>query len=92
MLWDPVVGAQEAFTEQVKRQEAKLGAHSGEWVQSTSDFLKQIGFREYARYLSFHFPFTHERSLLEHLRAAPWKFDQRFFKASLPCFCCLYKT
>lgn len=41
----------------------------------------QMGYREYARYLSFHFPFTHERSLLEHLRACPWKFDQRKFKA-----------
>jgi hypothetical protein len=34
----------------------------------------------YSRYLSFHFPFTHERSLLEHLRAVPWRFDQRLFK------------
>ena len=41
----------------------------------------QMGYREYARYLSFHFPFTHERSLLEHLRACPWKFDQSKFKA-----------
>jgi hypothetical protein len=36
--------------------------------------------RRYSRYLSFHFPFTHERSLLEHLRAVPWRFDQRLFK------------
>lgn len=40
-----------------------------------------MGYREYARYLSYHFPFTHERSLLEHLRAAPWRFDQSMFKA-----------
>ena len=39
-----------------------------------------MGYREYSRYLSFHFPFTHERSLLEHLRACPWKYDQRAFK------------
>ena len=39
-----------------------------------------MGYREYSRYLSFHFPFTHERSLLEHLRACPWKYDQRLFK------------
>ncbi|KAK9859773.1 hypothetical protein WJX84_001839 [Apatococcus fuscideae] len=32
-------------------------------------------------YLSFHFPFTHERSLLEHLRFVPWRLDQRLFKA-----------
>ncbi len=48
-----------------------------------ADFLRQVGYREYSRYLSFHFPFTHERSLLEHLRAVPWKFDQRLFKVRL---------
>jgi deoxyribodipyrimidine photolyase len=45
------------------------------------DFLRQLGFREYSRYLSFHFPFTHERALLEHLRAVPWRLDQGLFKA-----------
>ena len=48
---------------------------------NTTFWTVQMGYREYARYLSFHFPFTHERSLLEHLRACPWKFDQRKFKA-----------
>ena len=48
---------------------------------NTAFWTVQMGYREYARYLSFHFPFTHERSLLEHLRACPWKFDQRKFKA-----------
>lgn len=43
-----------------------------------------MGYREYSRYLSFHFPFTHERSLLEHLRACPWKYDQRAFKVGRP--------
>jgi cryptochrome 2 len=50
-------------------------------VQAVNDFLRQLGYREYSRYLSFHFPFTHERSLLEHLRAVPWRFDQALFKA-----------
>jgi hypothetical protein len=49
--------------------------------QAVEDFLRQLGYREYSRYLSFHFPFTHERSLLEHLRAVPWRFDQTLFKA-----------
>jgi cryptochrome 1 len=40
-----------------------------------------VPLRRYSRYLSFHFPFTHERSLLEHLRAVPWRFDQHLFKA-----------
>lgn len=48
---------------------------------SCSDFLKQTGYREYSRYLSFHFPFTHERPLLQHLRACPWRLDQGAFKA-----------
>jgi deoxyribodipyrimidine photolyase len=68
-----------ARTAQVKRQEAKRG--SEQWADSASAFLRQLGYRDYARYLSFHFPFTHERSLLEHLRAAPWNFDQSLFKA-----------
>lgn len=58
-----------------------------EWDEKRSstaavhEFLRQLGFREYSRYLSFHFPFTHERSLLEHLRAVPWRMDQALFKA-----------
>lgn len=44
-------------------------------------FYKQLGYREYSRYLSFHFPFTHERAMLEHLRAVPWRYDQSMFKA-----------
>lgn len=51
-----------------------------QFASSCQEFLRQVAFREYSRYLSFHFPFTHERSLLEHLRAAPWKFDQKHFK------------
>ena len=64
----------------MKRREARQGAHAAEWAESTTDFLRQMGYREYARYLSFHFPFTHERSLLEHVRAAPWRYDQSLFK------------
>jgi len=48
---------------------------------AAADFLRQLGYREYSRYLSFHFPFAHERSLLEHLRAVPWRMDQSLFKA-----------
>lgn len=44
------------------------------------DFLQQMGYREYSRYLSFHFPFTHERSLLEHVRATPWVHCSTRFK------------
>lgn len=44
-------------------------------------FYQQLGYREYSRYLSFHYPFTHERAMLEHLRAVPWRYDQGLFKA-----------
>eukprot|EP00891_Asterochloris_glomerata_P002034 jgi/Astpho2/2034/Aster-00531 len=64
----------------VKQRELDF-LEKGNRSTSCRDFLQQMGYREYARYLSFHFPFTHERSLLEHLRACPWKFDQRKFKA-----------
>ncbi|KAL3687848.1 hypothetical protein R1sor_014157 [Riccia sorocarpa] len=49
--------------------------------QSVSLFLRAIGFREYSRYLSFNFPFTHERSLLANLKSFPWKVDEVSFKA-----------
>ena len=87
LLWNRRVNRPAA---QVKRREARQGAHATEWTESTADFLRQMGYREYARYLSFHFPFTHERSLLEHVRAAPWRYDQSLFKvraAPLPCCC-----
>mmetsp|Transcript_6370 Transcript_6370/g.14137 ORF Transcript_6370/g.14137 Transcript_6370/m.14137 type:complete len:935 (-) Transcript_6370:1153-3957(-) len=49
--------------------------------QSCIDFMRQMGYREYGRYLAFNFPFIHERSLLAHLRACPWRLDQAAFKA-----------
>eukprot|EP00249_Psilotum_nudum_P022231 c28427_g1_i1 orf=1839-3896(-) len=58
---------------------AKEGRLNGE--RSVSLFLRSIGFREYSRYLSFNFPFTHERALLSHLKAFPWRVDGSYFKA-----------
>jgi cryptochrome 1 len=49
--------------------------------QNVTLFLRSIGFREYSRYLSFHFPFTHERSLLANLKSFPWRMDEAYFKA-----------
>lgn len=65
----------------VKQKELEVGASGGDIAQSCADFLQQMGYREYSRYLSFHFPFLHERSLLGHLRACPWNLDQLAFKA-----------
>ncbi|GBG70219.1 hypothetical protein CBR_g6351 [Chara braunii] len=50
-------------------------------VSSVELFLRSLGFREYSRYLSFNFPFTHERSLLANLKWFPWRVDERMFKA-----------
>lgn len=63
-----------------------MQAAGGASAKACAAFLQQMGYREYARYLSYHFPFTHERSLLEHLRAAPWRFDQGLFKVGDPGF------
>ncbi|EFJ29038.1 hypothetical protein SELMODRAFT_92414 [Selaginella moellendorffii] len=41
-------------------------------------FLRAIGLREYSRYISFHFPFTQEQSLLKNF---PWRNDEIHFKA-----------
>ena len=63
-----------------------MQAAGGAGAKACAAFLQQMGYREYARYLSYHFPFTHERSLLEHLRAAPWRFDQGLFKVGAQGF------
>lgn len=50
---------------------------------SCAAFLRQMGYREYSRYLAFFFPFIHERSLLSHLRHCPWRLDQAAFKVGV---------
>jgi len=57
------------------------GARDASETSDVQAFLRQLGYREYGRYLSFHFPFTHERPMLEHLRACPWRYDHSLFKA-----------
>lgn len=45
-----------------------------------ANFLKQLGLREFSRYISFHFPFTHKRSMLDHLQHVPWNYNQEWFR------------
>ncbi|XP_013666486.2 cryptochrome-2-like isoform X1 [Brassica napus] len=52
-----------------------------EGEESADLFLRGIGQREYSRYICFNFPFTHEQSLLSHLRFFPWDADVGKFKA-----------
>nr|KJB38414.1 hypothetical protein B456_006G253700 [Gossypium raimondii] len=49
--------------------------------ESVTLFLKAVGLREYSRYLTFNFPFTHERPLLSNLKYFPWNADVNRFKA-----------
>ena len=42
-------------------------------------FLRNLGMREWSRYLSYFFPFTHEKSLLPQLRSVPWNYDHSLF-------------
>lgn len=58
---------------------SKEGRTEGE--HSVNLFLRSIGYREYSRYLSFNFPFTHERSLVPKTRPFPWRVDESYFKA-----------
>ncbi|KAG9136091.1 hypothetical protein Leryth_003710 [Lithospermum erythrorhizon] len=49
--------------------------------ESAALYLRSIGLREYARYICFNFPYTHERSLVGNLKFFPWNSDQAHFKA-----------
>jgi len=48
---------------------------------SVAAFQRALCMREYSRYLSFHYPFTAERSLSEALRSFPWRYSASDFKA-----------
>jgi deoxyribodipyrimidine photolyase len=65
----------------VAQRHAEWQAGGQDKGRSCLDFLQQMGYREYSRYLSFHFPFITERSMLAHLRAVPWRLDQAAYKA-----------
>ncbi|PIA52145.1 hypothetical protein AQUCO_01000194v1 [Aquilegia coerulea] len=58
---------------------ANEGNTTGE--ESVNLFLKSIGLREYSRYISFNYPYTHEKPLLGHLKFFPWVVDENYFKA-----------
>jgi cryptochrome 1 len=65
----------------VAQKHAEWQAAGVDKGKSCLEFLQQMGYREYSRYLAFHFPFITERSMLAHLRAVPWRLDQSAFKA-----------
>lgn len=65
---------------QVQEKQQEWLAAGADHTASCRDFMQQLAYREYSRYLSFHFPFMHERPLLSHLRCVPWNLDQVAFK------------
>mmetsp|Transcript_6766 Transcript_6766/g.16505 ORF Transcript_6766/g.16505 Transcript_6766/m.16505 type:complete len:606 (+) Transcript_6766:156-1973(+) len=68
------------FVLKTMRQQLSATAGNERQIKSNDAFMKQLGYREYSRYILFHNPFTHERPLLEHLCAVPWSYDQDLFK------------
>jgi len=66
----------------LKKMRLSLASVAGneQHIQSVDNFVRQLGYREFSRYILFHNPFTHERPLLEHLSAVPWQYDQDLFK------------
>jgi hypothetical protein len=64
----------------VRQQQQQWLAGGEDHSSSCQDLLQQLGYREYGRYLSFHFPFFHEHALLSHLHGVPWRLDNRAFK------------
>ncbi|UCF68100.1 MAG: deoxyribodipyrimidine photo-lyase [Acidobacteriota bacterium] len=49
--------------------------------QSAEAYLRQIGWREFAHHLLYHFPHTPEAPLREEFSAFPWRRDQRALRA-----------
>ena len=68
------------FLLQVRQQQQQWLAAGEDHSSSCQDLLQQLGYREYGRYLSFHFPFFHEHAMLSDLRGVPWRLDNRAFK------------
>ncbi|KAL6781018.1 PCRY1 [Auxenochlorella protothecoides x Auxenochlorella symbiontica] len=69
------VSARQVFAAAVGAGEARRAP------DSLHAFLRQLAFREYGRYLAFHYPFTLDQPMLGHLQAMPWHYDVELFKA-----------
>ncbi|KFM26594.1 Cryptochrome-1 [Auxenochlorella protothecoides] len=63
------VSARQVFAAAVGAGEARRAP------DSLHAFLRQLAFREYGRYLAFHYPFTLDQPMLGHLQAMPWHYD-----------------
>jgi len=62
---------------EVRRWEGR----SGKKREAGEGFLRQLGWREFAHHLLYHFPHTPERPLRSEFEAFPWERDSRRLKA-----------
>ncbi len=56
------------------RRHAAVRGQPGD-TSGSEEFLRQIGWREFAHHILFHFPHTPERPLREELQGFPWRRD-----------------
>ena len=61
--------------------EAEYTQHGIDSEKSFAKFRRHLGLRDYSRYLSYHYPYTHERAMLQHLQACPWRYNKEHFRA-----------
>ncbi len=63
------------------RVHARNGANASSLNEGASTFLKELGWREFAHHILFHFPHVVERPLREKFLKFPWDNDQEKFRA-----------
>jgi deoxyribodipyrimidine photo-lyase len=58
-----------------------LKRHGGKCEPATTAFLRQLGWRDFARHLLYHFPRTMDQPLRLEFERFPWKADSRMLRA-----------
>jgi len=66
------IGVREVWA--TARRHATVHGRPGD-TSGSEEFLRQIGWREFAHHILFHFPHTPERPLREEFRSFPWRRD-----------------
>ncbi len=69
--------------QQVRRavQERMENRSDGEFAESCRVFLSEIGWREFAHHLLYHFPHTTDKPLREQFAHFPWKYSRKKLQA-----------
>lgn len=58
-----------------------ISAHAGRWGDASATFLREIGWREFAHHLLYHFPHTADRPLRPEYESFPWSADPATLRA-----------